>query len=489
MFINLKMEYTNDERINIYKSVYKLFKNNSIIKLDNKKHFIDGIQQAREKRILTIEPENDDKYLMSCWTKYGDDILFFFPTPPYSKEPIDEKLESFTNDTRKIIDDMMKTKPKKIILDLRCNNGGFIHVFYNALYPILPDHSGLLLTGVDLDGKELMSLEDNNQSLKLTVDDPLSGKMTIDKKVPNPKKYKVKVKVLVNSRTASSAEIIMILFAQRGHEVVGEPTMGLTSGMLTQSYSNYNVHIPSYWFKDINGKIYNQTTRPKPMTKVSQMAKLIESNVIAKVPDKIIKNIDQLTPFSTFNHIHCTWLSENAHFGIDYDVKIPEPYIKCMEKCIYIYLPEGNLKSIKDLLDEYQDDVFKGKPVIIDIRNSKLKDDDAIQVFSAMFKPHEIPLKQTTNQVDKLGSFYISGSYPYITLFKISTISKYANINAKLWINKNSIDGGCKSTLVLKHLIWSFGIIEGSKPGNYFDYSIYKYNVKPFIIHVYTCKY
>jgi hypothetical protein len=484
------MEYTNDERINIYKSIYKLFKNNSIIKSENKKHFVDAIQIAREKKLLLIEPNTDNDYLISFWTKHGDDTLFFFPTPPYDKEPIDAKLESFTNDTRKIIDDMMKSKPKKILLDLRCNNGGFIHVFYNSLYPILPKYDGVVLTGVDLDGKEVMSLEEKDESLKLTVNDPNSGKMEIDKKIPEPRKHKLpEIEVLVNSRTASSAEIIMILFAQRGFKITGEPTMGLTSGMLTQSYSNYNVHIPSYWFKDINGKVYNQTTRPKPMPKVSQMARLIESNVIAKVPEKVIKGIDQSTPFATFNHIHCKWLGENAHFGIDYDVKIPEPYAKNMEKCIYIYLPEGNLKSIKDILDEYKDDTFSGKPVIIDIRNSKLKGDDAIQVFSAMFKPYEIPLKQTTNQIDKLGSFYISGSYPYITLFKISSISRYANINAKIWVNKNSISGDCKSTLVLKYLAWSFGIIEGSKLGNYFDYSSHKYVIKPFNVTIYTCKY
>jgi hypothetical protein len=118
-----------------------------------------------------------------------------------------------------------------------------------------------------------------------------------------------------------------------------------------------------------------------------------------------------------------------------------------------------------------------------------LKGDDAIQVFSSMFKPHEIPLKETSNQIDKLGSFYISGSYPYITLFKISSISKYANINAKVWVNKNSIMGDCKSTLVLKHLIWSFGIIEGSRMGNYFDYSSHRYHITPYDITIYTCKY
>jgi len=294
--------------------------------------------------------------------------------------------------------------------------------------------------------------------------------------------------VWVNSRTASSAEMIMIMFAQKGYKVVGEPTMGLTSGMLTQVYGNYNVHIPYYWFKDLNGKIYKQTTRTKPLNNVSQIAKLIEGNVVAKIPEKIIKSINQSTQSSTFNHIHCKFLNENSHFGIDYDVKNPEPIVNLTDRYLYIFIPEGCTRQLKYIFNEYKNEIYS-RPVIIDIRNSRLEGDTAIEIFSCMFKPYELPLKQTTNEVDKLGSFYISGSYPYITLYKVSSISSYANINAKIWINKNSIKGDCKSTLLLKYLIWAFGAIEGSSFGNFFDYSSYKYYINPLTVNVYTCKY
>lgn len=483
------MEYTNDERIKIYKSIFELFKKNNIIEDKIPPNYIDGIAHARVKKMIIVEAATGDDYLLTFWDKYKNNYLLFFPTPPYDKEKIDDKLDSFVTDTRKIIDDLMKHKPKKIILDLRCNNGGFIHVFYNALYPILPKFDGLILSGVDLNGKEIMRLEDNNNSLDLSIKDPVNGDVCIKTPIINPIKHNVKVEVWVNARTASSAEMIMIMFAQRGFKVKGEPTMGLTSGMLTQIYDNYNVHIPYYWFKDLNGKIYNQTVRPKPLNKVSQPAMLIEGNVVAKVPEKIIKGIKPSTPSSTFNHIHCKYLGENSHFGIDHDLKNPEPVILNNDRCLYIYIPENSKVPLLTILNKYSKEVFNNKPIIIDIRNSKLRGDDAIEMFACLYKPHEIPLKETKNDVENKGSFYISGSHPYLTIYRSHVISKYASINAKIWFNKNSIYGDCKSVLLLKHLIWSFGIIEGSTYGNFFDYSMHKYLVRPFNVYIYTCRY
>ncbi len=484
------MQYTNTERINIYKSIFKFFRKSNIVDIDLPKNFIDGIACVREKKLLNIEPHQDDKFLMSFWTKYKDGVLLFFPTPPYDKKPIEDKINNFIQDTRNIIDEMMKTKPKKIYLDLRCNNGGFIHVFYNSLYSILPKYDGLILSGVDLNGKEIMQLKEEKDELILTIDDPINGKMLIDKKIGTDKKYKLpEIEVLVNTRTASSAEMIMIMYSQKGYKVTGEPTMGLTSGMLTQFFDEYNVHIPYYWFKDLNGKIYSQETRQKPIKDVSQTAKLIEGNVIAKIPEKIIKNIDQSTSFPMFNHIHCQYLKENSHFGIDHNMDNPNISITNRDSHVYVCVPEGTNQTLKEVFDKHSNDILSHKPIIIDIRNAKLKGDNAIELFCCMFKPYEVPLKTTTNDIDKPGSFYISASYPYISINKVSSIHKYANINAKIWINKNSIVGDCKSTVLLKYLIWSFGLVEGSTFGNFFDYSFHNYLITPFNINVYTCRY
>lgn len=484
------MQYTNNERINIYKSIFKFFKKANIIDMSIPKNFVDGLAFAREKKILTIEPTKDDQFVMTYWTEYKDGVLLNFPTPPYDKKPIEEKVNSFIQDTQNIIDDMMKTKPKKIYLDLRCNTGGHIHVFYNSLYALLPKYDGLILSGVDLNGKEIMRLKDENDHMVLTLDDPINGNMEFKNKVSNTHKYKLpEIEVLVNSRTASSAEIIMIMYSQKGYKITGEPTMGLTSGMLTQLYNNYNIHIPYYWFKDLNGKIYSQTTRPKPLSNVSQNVKLIEGNVVAKIPENIIKKINQSTQFSTFNHIHCEYLNENSHFSIEHDDDNPKISVICNDNCIYICIPENTNQTLKEIFDTFTNDVLSHKPIIIDIRNAKLKGDTAIEIFNCMFKPYEIPLKQTSNSIDKLGSFYISASYPYITINKVSSIHKYANINAKIWFNKNSIYGDCKSTVLLKYLVWSFGVIQGSKYGNFFDYSLHKYLINPYNVYIYTCKY
>lgn len=483
------MEYTNDERIKIFESLYSIFKSHNIIKVDLPDDFVDGLAKIREEKLAIIEPISDKDYIMPYWVKRKNNILFVFPTPPYDKKmssTLEDTLVKFINDTRKCLTEIaeIRPKPKKLILDLRSNVGGYIHVFYDALYPILPKHVGIVLSGVDLLGNEIMQLSEDNKELNLIIKDPYNGTIKINNKLTEPKKLKIpKIEVWVNSRTASSAEMIMIMYKQTGHKIVGGPTMGLTSGMLTQSYNIFSVSVPYYWFKDKKGTIYNATIRPKPSAK----PQLLEANVVAEIPQNVLK---RPVDCALINHIHCKYLGENGHFGITYMVDNPKPTIQVNDNNVYIHIPENCLTHIDTLLNPLKDDILSGKLVIIDIRNTKLKDLDSLKIFSSLYKPFTLPLVDTTNDTGNDNrEFYISSLYPYVTTKKQMVAGKYSNINAKFWVNKNSIYGDTKSLVLLKYLIWSFGLVEGSTSHYFFDYSLYKHTKPPYAIEIYSCQY
>jgi hypothetical protein len=487
------MELDNAKRIKLYKDLYKIFSTNNIIKVELPDNYIDGLVLIREKKLAVIDTINKNDFVLPFWDNYNGSTILSFPTPPFEKHMSmkDEKLSRFIVDTRNIIDDMMKNaKPKKLILDLRSNLGGFIHVFYDALYPILPKHDGVILSGVDLDGNVLMTLSEENMNLKLSINDPMNGKMmSITKLTPCEKLNIPEIEIFVNSRSASSSEMIMIMFSQLGYKVTGGPTMGLTSGMLTQEYKNYSVSIPSYWFKDKNGKVYRASLRKKDTDTGVTDAKLLMNNVVSEIPKSLLSKINSSTPPSTINHIHCQFLNENAHFSINYPEKNPPIIHVNIQSCLYIYVPTDCVETIRSVLDKYQIDVLSSKLVIIDIRNAKIKGLDGLKIFDGLYKPFTVPLKETNNKVDEKGSFYVSDGDPYITLTRRCTSGKYANINAKIWVNKSSIYCDTYSTVLLRYLTWSFGLVEGSKKNYFFDFSLFKFTKPPFYIELYTCKY
>lgn len=486
------MQYTNDERIKIFQSLYKIFRTNNLVNVDLPEDFVDGLAYAREKKLMIVEPISSSDYVMPFWVKRKNNILLSFPTPPYDKKvtpEIDKKIEDFINDTRDRIKEISKIrpKPKKLILDLRSNVGGFIHAFYNALYPLLPVHNGQILSGVDLLGNELMTLSEKDCELSLIIQDPINGQLKMVNKIMDCNKTKLpKVEVWVNSRSASSSEMIMIMFAQAGHKVVGQPTMGLTSGMLTQLHTDYAVNIPYYWFKDKNGKIYNATTRPKPSIENSHTngfnSMLLEGNVVAKIPQDVLKALKTNTPSSVINHIHCKYLETNAHFGIVYSCENPTPNIQVSPDRLYIHLPEGCNSTLGTILDSHRNDVLMDKPIIIDLRNSRLKGLDSVKMFESLFKPYT--LKVVDGQ-----DYYVSAAYPFVSPKKQMVIGKYANANVKIWVNKNSIHGDLHSLVLLKYLLWAFGVVDGSELPNLFDHSLVKYTKRPYTIEVYSCKY
>lgn len=486
------MELSNTQRIELYKDLYKIFSTNNIIKTDLPENYIDGLAMIREKKLAVIEPINKGDFVLPFWDKYKDATLLSFPTPPFEKNMSmnDERLSKFVVDTRKIIADMAKIKPKKLILDLRSNLGGFIHVFYDALYPILPKHDGLIISGVDLNGKVLMTLSEENCSLKLSINDPINGKLMSVTRLSECEKLNIpEIEIYVNSRSASSSEMIMIMFSQVGYKVVGGPTMGLTSGMLTQEYDKYSVSIPSYWFRDKNGKVYSTSVRKKESSQVNNEARLLTNNVVSEIPKNLLSKINHATLPSTINHIHCQFLNENAHFSINYPEKNPPIIHINTPACLYVYIPADCIEPVKSVLDKYELEVLSSKLVIIDIRNAKLKSRESLELFSGLYKPYEVPLRETNNEVEEKGSFYVSDGSPYITLNRRCVTGKYANINAKIWINKSSIYGDTYTTVLLRYLVWSFGLVEGSKKNYFFDYSIYKFTRPPLYIELYTCKY
>lgn len=482
----------NIDRIELFKKLFNVYKNNTIIKTEVPDNFVDGIPYVLEKKLASIEPVMKDDFIMSYWIEYKDGHLLSFPTPPFDKKKLldDPRLEKFIKDTRFVLSDLMKQNIKKLYLDLRSNLGGFIHLFYDSLYPILPVHDGVVITGVDIDGKQVMSLSEKNNNLNLEINDPEMGKIFLTNKITDPIKYKIpSIEVLVNTRSASSSEIIMIIFSQAGYKITGGPTMGLTSGMLTQKYKEFTVSVPYYWFKDKYGKVYSTSERNKTTDNPKKLTKLLSKNVLAKIPKEILKRINENTTASTLNHIHSSFLENNSHFSINYDKENPDLIEIVTPKCLYIYVPHECRGRVKDIFDRHCDKVLSGFPIVIDLRNSKLKGIESVEIFDGIFSPYEVPLKESNNKIDKLGSFYISNQYPYFTLEKHMVVGVYANADIKFWTNKNTIHGDGYGVVLLRYLINHFGLLRDSKLSPFINHSLYKFVVDKVQIELFTCSY
>lgn len=485
------MKLSNDEKIKIHQSLYKIACRYCIIKQKFPEDFVEGLVYMAQNKLALIEPVNDSNFLPAYWvTRPNNCIHFIFPTPPMNDNydaSQEEKNKKFIAVTRAALDEVMQQKPKKLILDLRCNGGGYIDVFYNSLYPIIPAGDGKVLSGVTLDGKEVMYLKDKGSSIDFYCNDivnNIQNKSTIN--ILKPEKYNIpEIEVWVNEQSASSAEIMMILFKQEGHKIIGE-SQGLTTGMFSKRYENYSMAIPIYVFKDKDGNLYNNGYKKHPANCSNLNVSLFCNNVIGDIPQDKLAILDKGSSvnYALANHIKCEYLNDNMHVHIKYKNKNPELVYTATDNSIYIFIPKGCNTPIRSVLDRYKGDILSNKKVIIDIRNAKLEGEECLKLFEALYKPYELPLIETTNDVDELGSFYISDCYPYITTKKQMIIGCYANINASFWINDKSASKDTYSIVLLNYFIWSFGLYNDFDPADHFKYSCYKYKVGSYQIKV-----
>lgn len=490
---------SNSDKLEIIQRMAKLILSRSLINnregdndVNSSLGCVNYLADMREIRAYSIEPAKKADYL---WPYYAENVLVF-PTPPYDDdfgESFRAKASRFIAETRNVLAEFLAKKPENPVLDLRGNTGGYVYVFVDALLPILlPEKyvskSGFdLLYGVDKYGGIMMKLSIFSGELQLSVDGN-----TVNDTLSNVEKYwdGPRFTVWVNSRTASSAEIIALICRQFGSQIVcrGENTMGLTTGMITKNYEGFNVSMPCYWFKDILGNVYRDgilhpVKNPKYEKKGKTAPTLYSKQILASLSEADMAKVGR--DMSCYhNHLGDVYFDNNYHFNIHYYDK--NPRIECIanDQCIYLYIPPKTPDTVGSILDKYDLDVLGRKKVYIDIRNSRLKGPECLELFGQLFHPSKVQLLHSSISSDEIGKYmYISAQTPYITTSTTASIGKYSGINAEILINRNSFHGDTYSTVLGLYLGKNYTVM--GQFGPYPEYSLYTYVMDGFKLEVY----
>lgn len=498
----------NSEKLEVISYLSELVKSRSLVGDQNTTGY-EYLVNMLADRLIVMKSVKTENYIWPFYIEHPDFIQFIFPSPPFENKH-DSKLlritTRFVTETRHVIDEIISKNPQKIVIDLRNNIGGYLYVFYNGLLPLLPQRKNLIMTGIARDGSEIIHFTNTGDRLILATPD----KKTIIEEInldPIRSRPKCPVVVQVNKRSASSAEFIMVLFKQENLPVIGEPTLGLTTGMQSARIGDATVALPVYIFKDINGQIYQPHDSlikiPSPICQTAddRLCKLMARNVLCDIPDKLLQTRYTLENIPVVNNIISGIFKNNFHCSLDCE-KNGISHTKHNGQ-IYIHIPPKCDSKISDVLDLYKTDLDLGLPVLIDIRCAKLGDEnrDFMHVFDGLYRPWSIELIETTHSQDDeydrdrkkldkkqlIGQYaYIANRSPYNFSSKQSDVGQYANINAKFWVNRFSTAGTIASCIFLLYVKQTFGLFEESELKPYYDYSFHKYIRDVYEVWIYT---
>lgn len=499
----------NGEKLKIIENISDVVRSRSLIEIPGIPSKFEYLSEMFRKRLIIMSPVSSEKYIWPYYIEHDDFIQFVFPTPPFNNKldsDLKKTLTKFIEESRKCICEIIAKKPQKIVMDLRNNFGGFLYVFYDSLLPLLPvAENQELISGVDRNGNDYMKM--SNISGKMILAFP-GGQETRELHQVTCRPT-CPIDVWVNPRSASSSELIMILCKQEGYEVFGEPTLGLTTGMSSIMIPDGELNFPKYVFKDKHGKVYQPhdshiTIGSKHKKEFTGIAGELQQNVLINIPDKILKNIDSSTGIPVFNNIISEYFSNNYHSGIEYK-KSPLSYAMTPTQ-LYIQVPKKCNTKISSVLDEFKSKIKLGFPVLIDLRNAVLGDDnnEFLPIFNGMFKPWKVQLIETShNQEDGYDSklprlskknllmeyAYVANKYPYTFGEPRNESGEYSGINAKFWVNKFSTSGNIASCIFLLYIKNVFGLYTESSLGDYYDYSFHKYTIGNIEVQIYSDKF
>jgi hypothetical protein len=317
------------------------------------------------------------------------------------------------------------------------------------------------------------------------------------------------MEIWVNARSASSSEFIMIMCAQEGYNIVGEPTLGLTTGMTCFDADGSVVAIPTYMFKDKNGKIYQPHDSKIKIGSGKLEYKhtpdeILARNVLVSLSKKTLESIKNNPLSPAINNVISEFFDNNYHCSIHSEK--PKIYHVMLPDQLYIYVPHKCTTKISSVLDDYQNKVLAGFPVLVDIRNAKFGADkeEFMELFDGLFKPWQVKLLETTHSqdddfdrdFDKLekknleGQFaYTSDMAPYTFAVKRNEIGRYSGINARFWVNKFSFFGNLTSCILLLYLKHNFGFKDENKLWRHYNYSMHRYVKGNIEAYVYSDKF
>lgn len=514
----------NEEKLKIIQYISDLVRSRSLLTVPGIDSGFEYLWNMLENRLVVLKPVKPEEYIWPFYIEHGvkphperqsDDsfIQFVFPSPPFDEDhkKIKKIAKEFIQETRRCIYEIIDKNPQKIVLDLRNNVGGFIYVFYDALLPLLPQVEGQkIMFGVDKNGCEVMNFSQSQGSMKLVTTGIEEHKLS-----PVQKRPKCEVEVWVNSRSASSSEFIMILCAQEGYNIIGGPTMGLTTGMTSFDLDGGTASLPTYIFKDKNGKIYQPIDSKIEIKDRAGQKSILAKNVLVDLPKKIIENFEKAPSIPTLNNIISEYFENNYHCSIHHDK--PKIYYTlwgtkeavrgaASPQGLYVYVPHKCTDKISSILDMYEEQVLGGLEVLIDIRGSKFGSDkeEFMELFDGLYKPWKVQLLETTHsqdddfdrKFDKLEKKNLEGQYAYVANSRPYTFAvprkeqgKYSSINAKFWVNKFSIFGDISSCILLLYLKHNFGLKDEHKLPRHYNYSMHKYLKNNIEVYVYSDKF
>lgn len=498
----------NEEKLKIIQYVSDLVQSRSLLTIPGTDTGFEYLQNMLENRLVVLKPTEPENYIWPFYIEHNDFIQFVFPSPPFDEDhsKIKKIVKEFVQETRKCINEIIDKNPKKIVLDLRNNVGGFIYVFYDALLPLLPQVEGQkVMFGIDKNGCEVMNFSQmHGQMFLITNTINLEG----HKLLPVKKKPSCEIELWVNSRSASSSEFIMILCAQEGYNIVGGPTMGLTTGMTSFDLDGGIASLPTYVFQDKTGKIYQPLDSKIDIKNRKEQKSILDKNILVELPQDVINKYEKSPSIPTLNNIISEYFDNNYHCSIHHDT--PKIYYKLYNATssqgLYIYVPHKCTEKISTILDIYQDQVLGGMPVLIDIRGSKFGADkeEFMELFEDLYKPWKVQLLETTHsqdddfdrKFDKLEKKNLEGQYAYVSNMRPFTfavprkeIGKYSSINAKFWVNKFTIFGNISSCILLLYLKHNFGLKDEHRLPRHYNYSMHKYIEKNIEVYVYSDKF
>ncbi len=180
-------------------------------------------------------------------------IFIWLPTPDSSAE---EQVK-YVAESRKLINRLVEENPNftELVLDLRCNIGGVLAVFIDAILPIIsgsPIINGNYMYGKDVNDKVIATFTIKDGKHIINVDgENIIANLT---EVNTPNVFAGKnISILCNRFTMSSGEILCMLFRYLGElgyfncKIYGEKTRGLTNGCIVRSLGETEVMIPIYY--------------------------------------------------------------------------------------------------------------------------------------------------------------------------------------------------------------------------------------------------
>jgi hypothetical protein len=487
---------SNDEKISIISQLISIIKSRNLIEHEVDLGYptsdctldIEYFMTMLHHRIISFNRENND-HIWAFYCETRDYIQLVFPVPPFNNDfdrKLESQLEKFIIETRECIEEILKKDPPKIVLDLRNNYGGYIFAFYDALLPLLPDNNGqTFMRGSDISGNEIMTTSEKDGSMILKIG---TNHSEYHKLHPIQNRAKCQVEVWVNSRSASSSEMILLICKQAGYNIIGGQTMGLTTGMTQISHPDGNISVPNYVFVDKLGNTYIPHDSTRVIEKqtsndtLSRVGQIYDSNILTKLPQNLLEQLDYSTSLCVFNNIHCEYFDDNYHAGIS-PGKNPSICYQDSPNMLYIYVPKKCKQQIKTVLSKFEKELLSGtKIVLIDIRNSNVDGDLDLGIFDEMYKPWKV-----TNQ--KGVTAYICNKSPYVVAKQCNKIGRYSSINAQFWVNKNSTRGDILSSAMLLYFIDNFGLYEKSKLGKYYKYGSSTCEYKQSKVEIYSCKF